>query len=477
MAEEKLTPQSENFSEWYNQIVQKADMADYAPVRGCMVVKPYGWALWENIQQALDSRFKASGHVNAAFPLLIPMSFLEKEKEHVAGFAPELAVVTHGGGTLLEEPLVVRPTSETIIGYMYSKWVKSWRDLPILINQWGNVVRWEMRTRMFLRTLEFYWQEGHTVHSTPEEAMEETRRMLDTYYDFAVNEGAVPVIRGRKSQTEKFAGAVASYTIEGMMRDTRALQSGTSHYFGDNFAKAFDIKFLNTNNVLQHAYTTSWGLSTRFIGAIIMTHGDDQGLILPPRLAPIQAVIVPIFRDDKEKSSVMPVVEKVRKQLAAFRLKVDDREGITPGFKYNDWEMRGVPLRIEIGPKDVEKNSVALARRDRPGKAGKSFVSQEGLEQAVAEMLIDIQSSMLARATAFRDEHIQQVSSYAELTAAVENGWALAWWCGSAECEAKVKEDTKATTRCLPLEQPGGSSTCAVCGAPANDQVYFAKAY
>ncbi len=477
MAEEKLTPQSENFSEWYNQIVQKADMADYAPVRGCMVVKPYGWALWENIQSALDSRFKASGHVNAAFPLLIPMSFLEKEKEHVAGFSPELAVVTHGGGAELEEPLVVRPTSETIIGYMYSKWVKSYRDLPILINQWGNVVRWEMRTRMFLRTLEFYWQEGHTVHATPEEAMEETRRMLDTYYDFAVNEGAVPVIRGRKSQTEKFAGAVASYTIEGMMRDTRALQSGTSHYFGDNFAQAFDIKFLNTSNTLQYAYTTSWGLSTRFIGAIIMTHGDDQGLIMPPRLAPIQAVIVPIYRDDKEKALVMPVVDKVRKQLAGVRLKVDDREGVTPGFKYNDWEMRGVPLRIEIGPKDVEKNSVALARRDRPGKAGKSFVSQDGLEQTVADMLVDIQASMLARATAFRDEHIQQVADYAGLTAAVENGWALAWWCGSAQCEAKVKEDTKATTRCLPLEQPGGTGTCAICGAPASDQVYFAKAY
>jgi prolyl-tRNA synthetase len=477
MAEEKLTPQSENFSEWYNQIVQKADMADYAPVRGCMVVKPYGWALWENIQAALDSRFKASGHVNAAFPLLIPMSFLEKEKEHVAGFSPELAVVTHGGGAELEEPLVVRPTSETIIGYMYSKWVKSYRDLPILINQWGNVVRWEMRTRMFLRTLEFYWQEGHTVHATPEEAMEETRRMLDTYYDFAVNEGAVPVIRGRKSQTEKFAGAVASYTIEGMMRDTRALQSGTSHYFGDNFAQAFDIKFLNTSNTLQYAYTTSWGLSTRFIGAIIMTHGDDQGLIMPPRLAPIQAVIVPIYRDDKEKALVMPVVDKVRKQLAGVRLKVDDREGVTPGFKYNDWEMRGVPLRIEIGPKDVEKNSVALARRDRPGKAGKSFVSQDGLEQTVADMLVDIQASMLARATAFRDEHIQQVADYAGLTAAVENGWALAWWCGSVQCEAKVKEDTKATTRCLPLEQPGGTGTCAICGAPASDQVYFAKAY
>jgi prolyl-tRNA synthetase len=477
MAEEKLTPQAENFSEWYNQIVQKADMADYAPVRGCMVVKPYGWALWENIQQALDKRFKASGHVNAAFPLLIPMSFLEKEKEHVEGFSPELAVVTHGGGEKLEEPLVVRPTSETIIGYMYSKWVKSYRDLPILINQWGNVVRWELRTRMFLRTLEFYWQEGHTVHASAEEAMQETRRMLDTYYDFAVNEGAVPVIRGRKSQTEKFAGANASFTIEGMMRDTRALQSGTSHYFGQNFAKAFDIKFLNRGNELEFAYTTSWGLSTRFIGAIIMTHGDDQGLILPPRLAPIQLVIVPIYRDDTEHSLVMPVVEKVKAQLAAFRIHVDDRDGMTPGFKYNDWEMRGVPLRIEIGPKDVEKNSVALARRDRPGKAGKTFVAQEGLENVVAAALIDIQAALLARATAFRDEHIFEAPDYATLSQAVQDGWALAWWCGSPECEAKVKEDTKATTRCLPLEQPGGSGKCAVCGQPATEKVYFARAY
>jgi prolyl-tRNA synthetase len=477
MADEKLTTQAENFSEWYNQIVQKADLADYAPVRGCMVVKPYGWALWENIQQALDKRFKASGHVNAAFPLLIPMSFLEKEKEHVEGFSPELAVVTHGGGEKLEEPLVVRPTSETIIGYMYSKWVKSYRDLPILINQWGNVVRWEMRTRMFLRTLEFFWQEGHTVHATPEEAIEETHRMLDTYHDFAVNEGAVPVIRGRKSQTEKFAGAVASYTIEGMMRDTRALQSGTSHYFGQNFSKAFDIKFLNRANELEYAYTTSWGLSTRFIGAIIMTHGDDQGLILPPRLAPTQVVLVPIYRDDNERSLVMPVVEKVKAQLSAFRVHVDDRDGLTPGFKYNDWEMRGVPLRIEIGPKDVEKNSVALARRDRPGKAGKSFVAQDGLERVVADTLVDIHAALLERATSFRNAHINECGDYTSLSQAVQDGWALAWWCGSAACEAKVKEDTKATTRCLPLEQPAGQGKCAVCGQPAGEKVYFARAY
>src|SRR5512147_378633 len=330
MSEDKLPSRSENYSEWYNQLVLKAELADYAPVRGCMVVRPYGWALWENIQQALDRRFKATGHQNAAFPLFIPMSFLEKEKEHVEGFSPELAVVTIGGGEKLEEPLVVRPTSETIIGYMYSKWIKSYRDLPVLINQWGSVVRWEMRTRLFLRTLEFYWQEGHTAHATAQEAEEETRRMLDVYADFAINEGAVPVVPGRKSDSEKFAGAVRSYSIEAMMGDTRALQAGTSHFLGQNFAKAFDIQFLDWNNEQQYAWTTSWGLSTRFIGAVIMTHGDDQGLILPPRLAPIQAVIVPIFRDDAEKSKVMEVADKVFLELkgAGIRVKMDDREGL-----------------------------------------------------------------------------------------------------------------------------------------------------
>ena len=330
----------------------------------------------------LDQRFKATGHVNAAFPLLIPKSFLEKEKEHVEGFSPELAVVTIGGGEKLEEPLVVRPTSETIIGYMYSKWIKSYRDLPVLINQWANVVRWEMRTRLFLRTLEFYWQEGHTAHATAEEAEEETLRMLDIYADFAEEDAAIPVIRGRKSETEKFAGAVASYSIEAMMGDTKALQSGTSHNLGQNFAKAFDIQYLDKNNELQYCWTTSWGLSTRFIGAIIMTHGDDQGLILPPRLAPIQVVIVPIFKNDEEKSLVMPVVQKIAAELAGIRVKVDDRTEVTPGFKFNDWEMRGVPLRIEIGPKDVEKGSVALARRDKPGREGKSFVPQAGIGRA-----------------------------------------------------------------------------------------------
>ncbi len=333
MSEEKLPKQSENFSEWYNQLIQKAELADYAPVRGCMVVRPYGWALWENIQKALDERFKKTGHVNAAFPMFIPMSFLEKEKEHVEGFSPELAIVTIGGGQTLEEPLVVRPTSETIIGHMYSKWVQSYRDLPILINQWANVVRWEMRTRMFLRTLEFYWQEGHTAHETAEEAEEETLKILNLYTEFAVNEAAVPVIPGIKSEAEKFAGANRSYTIEAMMRDTKALQSGTSHNLGQNFAKAFDINYLDRNNELQYAWTTSWGVSTRFVGAIIMSHGDDQGLILPPRLAPIQIVVVPIYRNEEAKQKVMPVVKQLEEQLSQFRIKVDDRENVTPGFK------------------------------------------------------------------------------------------------------------------------------------------------
>ena len=479
MTDEKLTPQNVDFSEWYNQIVQRAEMADYAPVRGCMVVRPYGWALWENIQQALDRRFKETGHVNAAFPLFIPMSFLEKEKEHVEGFSPELAVVTIGGGEKLEEPLVVRPTSETIIGYMYSKWIKSYRDLPVLINQWGNVVRWELRTRLFLRTLEFYWQEGHTAHASEQEARAETMRMLGVYADFAINEGAVPVIQGIKSQTEKFAGANMSTTIEAMMGDTRALQSGTSHFLGQNFAKAFNIQFLDENNTLQYAWTTSWGLSTRFIGAIIMTHGDDQGLILPPRLAPIQAVIVPIFKSDPETAAVMETVRRVEAELkaAGVRVKVDDRTEVTPGFKFNDWEMRGVPLRIEIGPKDIEKGTVALARRDKPGREGKSFLPQAGLAVTVTDLLTGIQKSLLERATAFRDSHIFEPKDYAELTEIVRDGWAYSYWCESADCETKVKEDTKATTRCIPLDQEEGSGKCIVCGKDAKHKVYFARAY
>jgi len=477
MSEDKLPSQTEDFAEWYNQLVLKAELADYAPVRGCMVVRPYGWALWENIQAALDKRFKATGHVNAAFPLFIPMSFLEREKAHVEGFSPELAIVTIGGGEKLEEPLVVRPTSETVIGYMYSKWIKSYRDLPVLINQWGNVVRWELRTKLFLRTLEFYWQEGHTAHATEQEAREETMRMLGVYADFAIKEGAVPVIQGVKSENEKFAGAVQSTSIEAMMGDTRALQAGTSHFLGQNFAKAFNIQYLDTNNTLQYAWTTSWGLSTRFVGAIIMTHGDDQGLILPPRLAPIQIVLIPIYKNDAERSVVMPVVERIKAELSEFRLKVDDRTEVTPGFKFNDWEMRGVPLRIEVGPKDVEKGTIAMARRDKPGKEGKSFVPQAGLTAEVADLLTDIQESLLERATTFREGHIFDPKDYTELTQVVQNGWAYSYWCESAECEAKVKEETKASTRCIPLGEEDDHGKCIVCGKDAKRKVYFSRAY
>ncbi len=474
---EKLPLQSENFSEWYNQVIQRAELADYAPVRGCMVVRPYGWALWENIQKELDQRFKSTGHENAAFPLFIPMSFLEKEKSHVEGFSPELAVVTIGGGEKLEEPLVVRPTSETIIGYMYSKWIKSYRDLPILINQWGNVVRWEMRTRMFLRTLEFYWQEGHTAHATAEEANEETLRMLHVYEDFAVKEAAIPVIPGRKSDSEKFAGAVNSYSIEAMMGDTKALQAGTSHYLGQNFAKAFNIQYLDRQNCLQYCWTTSWGVSTRMVGAIIMTHGDDHGLILPPRLAPIQIVIVPIYRNAEERGKVMPVVSSLASDLSDLRVKVDDRSEVTPGFKFNDWELKGVPLRIEVGPKDVEKSSLAISRRDNPTREGKSFIPLAQAGKTVREVLDDIQSSLLDRATKFRDAHIFQPSTYPEMVASLEHGWTQNFWCGKSTCEQKVKEDTKATTRCIPLNQNEKGGRCIVCGEAAKEKVFFAKAY
>ena len=477
MSEDKLPSRTEKFSDWYNQIVIKAELADYAPVRGCMVVRPYGWSLWENIQQGLDRRFKETGHVNAAFPLFIPMHFLEKEKEHVEGFSPELAVVTVGGGETLEEPLVVRPTSETIIGYMYAKWIKSYRDLPVLINQWGNVVRWEMRTKLFLRTLEFYWQEGHTAHSTAAEAEEETLQMLDVYADFAINDAAVPVVPGKKSDREKFAGAVNSYTIEAMMGDTRALQAGTSHFLGQNFARAFDIQYLDANNQLQHVWTTSWGLSTRFVGAIIMTHGDDKGLVLPPKLAPIQVVIIPIFKTDQEKSTIMEVVERIRKELVGFRTHLDDRTEVTPGFKFNDWEMRGVPLRIEIGARDVRNGTVALARRDNPGKSGKTIVSQDGLASQVSSTLDDIQRSIFDRALEFRRRNTHEPGTYDELIEVVKHGWAYSWWCEDEVCEQKVKEDTSATTRCIPLDQPESEGKCIVCNRPAKVKVYFARAY
>ncbi len=475
---EKITPRSDDYSKWYNDVVQQAEMADYSPVRGCMVIRPYGYALWENIQQALDRRFKATGHVNAYFPLFIPYSFIQKEAEHVAGFAPQLAIVTIAGGEPLEEPLVVRPTSETIIGHMYAQWIRSYRDLPVLINQWNNVVRWELRTRLFLRTAEFLWQEGHTAHATYEEAEAETRQMLDIYTDFAENDAAVPVIRGRKSESEKFAGALRSYSIEAMMGDKRALQAATSHNLGENFARAFNIQYLDQNNTLRYCWTTSWGLSTRFIGAIIMVHGDDQGLILPPRLAPIQVVIVPIYKGAEERSQVMAAVERVRAMLGeSVRLKVDDREGYTAGWKFNEWEMRGVPLRVEIGPRDVAQGQVALARRDMPGREGRIFVPQEGLLQRVTDLLADIQKALFERAVAFRQANTYYPKTYDEFRQAVENGFAWAWWCGDPADEEKVKEDTKATTRCIPLDQPGGEGPCIVCGKPASEMALWARAY
>jgi prolyl-tRNA synthetase len=442
-----------------------------------MVVRPYGWALWENIQGALDQRFKATGHMNAAFPLFIPLSFLEREKEHVEGFAPELAVVTIGGGEELEEPLVVRPTSETIIGHMYAKWIKSYRDLPVLINLWNSVVRWEMRTKLFLRTTEFYWQEGHTAHATDEEAEEETLQMLDIYEDFSENEAAVPVIKGRKSQSEKFAGALHSYSIEAMMGDTRALQAGTSHNLGENFARAFEIRYLDRENNLTYCWTTSWGLSTRFVGAIIMVHGDDQGLIMPPRLAPIQVVIVPIFKNEEERTSVMESVAAVQSQLADFRVRVDDREGLTPGFKFNDWELRGVPLRVEIGPRDVANGTVALARRDFPGREGKKIVDREGLAGEVADLLEDVHNTIYDRALTFLQDNLHEPGDYDAFKEVVLNGWAQVWWCGEGDCEAQIKGDTKATNRCIPLEQPGGKGVCIQCGKPATEQAIFARAY
>jgi len=487
MSERKLTARAEDFSEWYNQVVLRAELADYAPVRGCMIVRPYGWALWENITAALDQRFKATGHVNAAFPLLIPRSFIEKEKSHVAGFSPELAVVTHGGGEELEEPLVIRPTSETIIGHSYAKWIQSYRDLPLLINQWNSVVRWELRTRLFLRTLEFFWQEGHTAHATADEAEAETRQMVRVYSDFAVNEAAIPVIAGRKSEAEKFAGAEITYSLEAMMGDGKALQFCTSHNLGQNFAKAFEIRYLDKNGVLQHCWTTSWGLSTRVVGALIMVHGDDQGLILPPRLAPFQIVIVPIFKTDEEKASVLETAWRLHRELtqAGIRVKMDEREGMSPGFKFNDWEMRGVPLRLKLGPKDVAKGSAVLARRDRPGKEGKVFVPQPGIATAVARLLEDIQEALRRRALDFRKARTIEPADYEEFKKAVEEGFAFSWWCGASGCEEKIKEETKATMRCIPLDQSleaspssaGGAGVCVYCREPAKEKAIFARAY
>jgi prolyl-tRNA synthetase len=478
----EITPQSQDFGRWYIDVVRRAELADYSPVKGCMVIRPYGYAIWELMQQGLDRRFKATGHVNAYFPLFIPESLLMKESEHVAGFAPQVAWVTQGGNEVLEERLVVRPTSETIIGTMYAKWVQSWRDLPILINQWANVVRWEKVTRLFLRTTEFLWQEGHTAHETAEEAEAETRRMLAVYKDFAEVELAMPVIDGQKTESEKFAGAERTYSIEALMRDGRALQAGTSHNLGQNFAKVFDIKFQARDKSVQYVYGTSWGVSTRMIGGVIMTHGDEGGLILPPRIAPYQVVIVPISVGNW-KETVLPRAQAIRDELVArgVRVMLDDRDTQKPGWKYNEWEMRGVPLRLEIGPKDIEKSQVMLARRDTREK---SPAPMEGLATHVAGMLDLIQQALYARAVSFRNEHTTSTASYDEFKQIMEGrpGFVVSPWCGSATCEAEIKTETQATIRNIPFADsaapaPSAGQACLKCGREAVASAWFAKSY
>ncbi|MFP4439248.1 MAG: proline--tRNA ligase [Chloroflexaceae bacterium] len=480
MPKEGITPREQDYSQWYLDIVRGADMADYAEVvRGCIVFKPTGYAIWEAMQSGLDQRIKATGHVNAYFPLLIPKSFLMKEAEHVEGFAPEVAEVTRAAGEELVEPYVIRPTSETIIGYFYAKWVRSWRDLPVLINQWANVMRWEMRTRPFLRTAEFLWQEGHTVHATEAEAEQETLMILhDVYGDFIERDMAVPVIKGVKSEKEKFAGALRSYALEAMMQDGRALQAGTSHNLGQNFAKAFDITYTDQNNTVQHAWTTSWGVSTRLIGALIMAHSDDEGLILPPRLAPTQVVVVPIYKNDQERSTVLETIERLTADWPGrLRFKIDDRDNLTPGYKFNEWELKGVPVRIEVGPKDVQKGSVAMARRDIPGKEGKQFVPQAGLTERITALLDTIQQGLYDRALRFREERTFTVSSYDELRTAVERGFARCYWAGSTADEKRIQDELKATIRVIPLEQPDTAGRCILTGQETTQQVIFARAY
>ncbi len=472
----EITPRSQDFSRWYLDVVRRAELADYSPVKGCMVIRPYGYAIWELIQQALDKEIKRTGHVNAYFPLFIPNSLLTKEAEHVEGFSPQVAYVTHAGGEELEEKLVVRPTSEAIIGTMYAKWVQSWRDLPILLNQWANVVRWEKVTRPFLRTTEFLWQEGHTAHETAEEAEAETRMILDLYATMCESLLAMPVVKGRKSESEKFAGALRTYSIEAMMGDGRALQAGTSHNLGQNFAKAFDITFQARDKSVQHVWGTSWGVTTRLVGALIMTHGDDSGLVLPPAVAPYQVVIVPIGRDNW-RETVLPRALELQQQLrqAGIRVTLDEREE-RPGWKFAEWELRGVPLRLEIGPKDIEKSQVLLARRDTREKAG---VPMDGLIDRVRELLDEIQSNLLQRAIQFRSEHTQNAETYDAFKAAMDGrpGFVISPWCGDAACEAQIKTDTQATIRNMPIDGAAPAGGCVRCGQPAVASAWFAKSY
>lgn len=473
----EITPQGEDFSRWYLDAIRKADLMDYSPVRGCIVFKPDGYELWELIQRQLDDRFKATGHRNAYFPLFIPESFFQKEKEHVEGFNPELPWVTEAGGEKLEEKLAIRPTSETMIGHMYSKWIQSYRDLPVLINQWANVVRWEKRTLPFLRTSEFLWQEGHTAHEDEADARRETMLMLETYREFVENVLAIPVITGQKTESEKFAGAVDTYSIEAMMRDGRAVQAGTSHYLGTNFAQAFEIKYLDRENTQQFVHTTSWGVSTRLIGALIMVHGDDNGLVLPPKVAPTQAMLIPIGPPAKRE----PVLAKAGELLAdlkqaGVRIRMDDRSDVSPGWKFNEYEMRGIPVRIELGPRDLENGQAVLVSRVT---GEKKTVALDNIVAEVQAMLDTVHQELFTRALQFRDENLRSVDSLADLQANDDKlrGFVLAGWCGSRECEAKVKEETGATSRNIPFEPKEQKTTCLVCGDQAKHTVAFARAY
>ncbi len=473
----EITPQTEDFSRWYTDVIRRAELADYSPVKGSMVIRPYGYAIWELMQSGLDKRFKETGHVNAYFPLFIPESLLKKEAAHVEGFAPQVAWVTRGGDEDLEERLIVRPTSEAIIGTMYAKWVQSWRDLPILINQWANVVRWEKVTRLFLRTTEFLWQEGHTAHETGEEAEKEARKMLGVYKNFLETELAMPVLDGKKTESEKFAGALHTYSVEALMGDGRALQAGTSHNLGQNFAKVFEIRFQARDKSMQYVWQTSWGMTTRLIGGVIMTHGDDSGLILPPRIAPTQVILVPIPRGDW-KETVLPKAQEIVTTLreAGVRIEIDDREEYKPGWKFSEWEMRGVPLRLEIGPKDIEQSQVVLVRRDTREKIP---TPMQGLLTQVTQLLETIQAALLQRALNFREEHTHRTDSKEEFVSLFEGrpGYVVAPWCGGKTCEAKIKEETQATIRNIPFEAASPVGSCISCGEPSHTDAYFAKSY
>ncbi|MEE8555087.1 MAG: proline--tRNA ligase [bacterium] len=475
-----ITPRAENYSQWYLDVIAAGQLADHAPVKGCMVIRPSGYAIWEEMQAVLDRMFKETGHVNAYFPVLIPEHFIKREAEHVEGFAPELAIVTHAGGKKLEEPLVVRPTSETMVGTMYAQWIHSYRDLPVLINQWCNVVRWEMRTRLFLRTSEFLWQEGHTAHETEAEAEEETLRMLEIYRRFQEDYMAMPVLAGRKSEAERFPGALRTYSVEAMMQDGKALQAGTSHNLGQNFARAFEIMYLDRDNERQYVHTTSWGVSTRLIGGLLMTHGDDDGLVLPPRLAPVQAVIVPIYKNDAEKSAVLEFAERVegslKEKLGALKVKIDRREDMRPAERFFHWIQQGVPLRLEVGPKDVEKQSAMVVRRDNREKTPLP-VGEIG--ERVPEMLAAMQRELFDKAAAFRAENTRRAESYDEFKAilAEQGGFIEAHWNESAEVEAKIKEETKATIRIVPMDSDPEPGKCMVTGEPSPRRVVFAVAY